>query len=89
MCVLSSNGKMAPNSAVSHEFVSKLKEFRSIRSDPMTMYLPRCNKLTRGRDNKLSCERDVPFAPGQSLPKGSTLPRRHLNRPLALCLLNN
>ena len=40
----------------------------------MTMNLP--------RDNKSSCEREVTLAPGQSLPRGSSLSRVHVNRPL-------
>ena len=34
------------------------------------------------RDNKSSCEREVTLAPGQSLPRGSSLSRVHVNRPL-------
>ena len=37
-------------------------------------------KLTR--DNKSFCEREVMLAPGQSLPRGSSLSRVHVNRPL-------
>ena len=37
-------------------------------------------KLTR--DNKSSCEREVTLAPGQSLPRGSSLSRVHVNRPI-------
>ena len=37
-------------------------------------------KLTR--DNKSSCEREVTLAPGESLPRGSSLSRVHVNRPL-------
>ena len=40
----------------------------------MTLNLP--------RDNKSSCEREVTLAPGQSLPRGSSLSRVHVNRPL-------
>ena len=34
------------------------------------------------RGNKLLCEREVALAPGQSLPRGSSLSRVHVNRPL-------
>ena len=34
------------------------------------------------RDNKSSCEREVTLAPGQSLPRGSSLSRVHVNRLL-------
>ena len=34
------------------------------------------------RDNKPSCEREVTLAPGQSLPRGSSLSRVHVKRPL-------
>ena len=44
------------------------------------MNLPGAMKLTR--DNKSSCEREVMLAPGQSLPRGSSLSRVHVNRPL-------
>ena len=37
-------------------------------------------------DNKLSCEREVTLAPGQSLPRGSSLSRVHVNRPLVIKL---
>ena len=40
----------------------------------MTMNLP--------QDNKSSCEREVTLALGQSLPRGSSLSRVHVNRPL-------
>ena len=42
-------------------------------------------KLTRAtlpRDNKSSCEHEVTLAPGQSLPRGGSLSRVHVNRPL-------
>ena len=42
-------------------------------------------KLTRAtlpQDNKPSCEREVTLAQGQSLPRGSSLSRVHVNRPL-------
>ena len=35
------------------------------------------------RDNKSSCECEVTVDPGQSLPRGSSLSRVHVNRPLA------
>ena len=34
------------------------------------------------RDNESSCEREVTLASGQSLPRGSSLSRVHVNRPL-------
>ena len=34
------------------------------------------------RDNKSSCEREVTLAPGQPLPRDSSLSRVHVNRPL-------
>ena len=40
----------------------------------MTMNLP--------WDNKPLCEREVTLAPGQPLPRGSSLSRVHVNRPL-------
>ena len=43
--------------------MSKLKEFRSIRSDQMTMNLP--------RDNKLTCEQKVALALGEFTVPGS------------------
>ena len=43
-------------------------------------------KLTR--DNKSSCECEVTLAPGQSLPRGSSLSRVHVNRPLVWLLLS-
>ena len=47
----------------------KLKEFRSLRSDQMTMNLP------RGNDNKLPCKQRLTLAPGQSAPQGNSLVR--------------
>ena len=36
------------------------------------------------RDNKPSCECEVTLAPGQSLLRGSSLSRVHVNRPLVI-----
>ena len=38
------------------------------------------------RDNKSSFESEVTLAPGQSLPRGSSLSRVHVNRPLVVQL---
>ena len=51
----------------------------------MAMNLPRGNEVDPGamlpRDNESSCEREVTLAPGQSLPRGSSLSRVHVNSP--------
>ena len=39
-------------------------------------------KLMLPRENKSSCEHEVMLAPGQSLPRGSSLSWVHVNRPL-------
>ena len=65
----------------------------------MTMNLPRGKEVDPGQrcplDNKSSCEREVKLAPGQSLPRGSSLSRVDVNRPLMnkfihiqICLMN-
>ena len=38
--------------------------------------------MNLSRDSKSLCEREVTFAPGKSLPRGSSLSRVHVNRPL-------
>ena len=52
----------------------------------MTINLPWGNEVDPGQRcpgvNKSSCERKVTLAPGQSLPRGSSLSRVHVNRLL-------
>ena len=54
----------------------------------MTLNLPQDNEVDPGatlpRDNKSSCERKETLAPGQSLPRGSSLSRVQVNRPKTL-----
>ena len=60
------------------QLVSKLEEFRSIRSDLIMMSLTQGNEVDQGNvapDNKLLCERELTLALGNSLS------RVHVNRP--------